>query len=273
MTIRLTPGKVLRPRIELPVAAAENLAESIAFEMDRHTPFVADEVFFDFEVVGTDPEMQRLQIDMEVARKTDVFAAVDTARGMGLAAERVTGPDEIDASRRSLNLLPQDRRARRGKILPRATAAAALIAALLSLAALYTWIDRKEALLARTEDRLADLRARAGEAAHQQERLDRLLALSRHVSDERRRRPLVVEIIDDISRRLPDGHWLISLSLRDTTLQLSGLSEDPSELLRLLERSELLREARFAAPVTSDPATGKGSFTVLAELVREGGGE
>jgi general secretion pathway protein L len=56
-TVALLPAeKVLRTTLQLPLAAEENLREVIAFEMDRHTPFIADMVYFDFSASDADTQ-------------------------------------------------------------------------------------------------------------------------------------------------------------------------------------------------------------------------
>ncbi len=48
VVLKMPRDKVLRRLVDLPAAAAENLREVLGFEMDRHTPFNADEVYFDY---------------------------------------------------------------------------------------------------------------------------------------------------------------------------------------------------------------------------------
>jgi hypothetical protein len=52
-TILLMPGdKVLTRPLTLPLAAEENLREVLAFEMDQHTPFMSDDVYYDYLVTS-----------------------------------------------------------------------------------------------------------------------------------------------------------------------------------------------------------------------------
>ena len=48
MVFLIESSKGLRKSMVLPAAAEENLRQVLAFEMDRHTPFKADQVYFDF---------------------------------------------------------------------------------------------------------------------------------------------------------------------------------------------------------------------------------
>jgi general secretion pathway protein L len=52
--------RALRRRLQLPLAVAENLRESIGFDIDRLTPFRAEEVVYEARIAGID--RQRSQV-------------------------------------------------------------------------------------------------------------------------------------------------------------------------------------------------------------------
>ena len=272
-TLRLPAGQLLRSKVELPIAAAENLREVLALEMDRHTPFSSDEVLFDFQVAGSDAELQRLSIELLVARKHDIEEALALARTMGLSPDRVTGPESKTGATETFNLLPQGERPRPSRAVPRLMAAMAIVTLVLGGLTLGIGFERKQRTLERFESRVAELRAATGETGKLEEKLARLLAVSGYLREQKKRRPQMIEILDEVTRRLPDKHWLISYSLRDGTIRLAGYSDDPSSVLRLLEQSELFSEARFGAPVTMDPRVGKERFNLVATVAREDGAQ
>ena len=250
--VRLPGTKVLRPKADLPTAAALNIRDALSSEMDRHTPFASDEVLFDFRVSGSDPELERIAVDLEVARKSDVEKSVAFLRDLGISPSRVTGPAHRSPAYGEMNLLPEADRPRESRLLPRLTAVAAVAAVIAAGAALYAWIDRQDRLLDRTEARLTELRVAAGGAARKLETIERLNTLLGAVASERGKRPLMVEILGELTARLPDRHWLAELNIRGNVLTISGFSSEPSEILRLLDESEMLNDVRFGSPVTRD---------------------
>jgi len=273
VTLRLPVDQVLRPNVELPIAAAENLREVLAFEMDRHTPFSSDEVLFDFRVAASDAELQRLSIELLIARKRDVDEALAVAGAMGLSPDRITGPAVGAPGAETFNLLPKAEQPRTSRVVPRLIAVMAVVTLVLAGVTLGLWFERKQRTLERFEARVAELRAMTGETGKLEEKVARLLAVSGYLIEEKRRRPQMVEILDEVTRRLPDEHWLISYSFRNGTVQFAGYSDDPSSVLGLLEQSELFSEARFAAPVTLDPRVGKERFNMVATVAREDGAQ
>jgi hypothetical protein len=51
-------------------------------------------------------------------------------------------------------------------------------------------------------------------------------------------------------------------------VQLQGESAAATDLLQLLESTELLRDVRFQAPVARSDGAGKEQFTIVAKLAR-----
>src|SRR5579864_3708433 len=95
--LRLPANAALSATIELPLAAETNLGEVIAFELDRHTPFRADEVYFSYRLVERRPEAQRLAVELRLVPRPVVERALAAIAALGLRADRVDvarGPAE-----------------------------------------------------------------------------------------------------------------------------------------------------------------------------------
>ena len=65
--------------LDLPLAAAENLREVLTFEMDRQTPFTADQVYFDYQIVQRDNTNGRISVEMTAVHRADVDTAIQRA--------------------------------------------------------------------------------------------------------------------------------------------------------------------------------------------------
>ncbi|HUS55148.1 MAG TPA: PilN domain-containing protein [Thermohalobaculum sp.] len=273
VTLRLPRGQVLRPTVDVPIAAAENLREVLAFEMNRHTPFSSDEVLFDFRVAGSDADLERLSIEMMVARRRDVEAALSLASIMRLSPDRVTGQLTGTTETDPFNLLPPAKRPSPGRLIPRLVVVMTVVTLALGGVTLGLWHQGKQQTLERFDARVAELRATTGETGKLEEKVARLLAVSGYLVEKKTNRPQMVEILDEVTRQLPDGHWLISFSARKGTVQLSGYSDDPSGVLRLLENSALFSEARFISPVTKDPRIGKDLFNMVVTVTQADGAQ
>ncbi len=269
--LRLDRHRVLETRVELPVEAADNLREALVFGMDTHTPFPAEDVAFDYRVLGSDEDLERLEIDLLVAQREDVRRTQALARRLGFATDRVSGPAESPAA--ELNLLDEAARARPSRALGWVAAGLAALAIGLGGAALWQRLDRLETELALADAHLVRLRAIAGAAADIEDRIERLEASATMALSLKRERGLAIALLDEVTRRLADGSWLTGWSLERGVLELSGFSDDPAGILRRLEASDRLADVHFTAPVTADRQTGRDRFSISARVVVEDRGD
>ncbi len=100
VAVSLPASQVLRKTITLPAAVEENLLQALAYDLDRHTPFKPDEVYFDALVVGRDPAKKEIRVDWAAALKTVVDQARRRAEGWAPPSSR-SRPNRRRARRRS----------------------------------------------------------------------------------------------------------------------------------------------------------------------------
>ena len=60
----------------LPAAVEENLRQALAYDLDRHTPFKAEELYFDAVVIDRDAARGTITVDLAAARRTVVDPAL-----------------------------------------------------------------------------------------------------------------------------------------------------------------------------------------------------
>lgn len=247
VVLRLPADRVLDTTFQLPAIAGGALDEVVAQEMDRKTPFSANEVFFDYRVAA-DHGRENLTVRLRVARRSDVQEAVAVARGLGLEPTRVDGEERLEDD---YNLLPRSERPRASRLIPRLVGIAALVAAVLGAAALYLAFDRAAGELRLIEAELERERARASEVLEMRAHMDAMKAAASALGEARGSRVIAAELIDEVTRRVADGDWLFEMRYRDGDLYLFGFSRAPTQLLRSLEGSPILSGASFAAPLVS----------------------
>ena len=115
--------------------------------------------------------------------------------------------------------------------------------------------------------------ARAGaarRAAASRQRLVDAVAGQTFLDQTRAGRPSAIEIIDELSRRLPDSTYLEKLAIENDKLLLIGLSSEASALVDRLEGSKLWKAAALTGAVQPDPRTRRDRFTLTADLTISG---
>ena len=268
--ILVPAATVLRRNVNLPLAAAENLREVLAFEMDRHTPFKANEVAFDYRIAGTDPEAKRISIDLAVVPSDAVERARLVAATLGLTPDRIGVADNAHETDRSLNFSPA-KRARRSATRQRLAIALAILAVVLAIIAIYMPLLVKERTLAVYEAQLTASRSAALETEALKKRLAAKLEHDRFLIDRRTMIPSATVMLADVTDRLPDGTWLVQLRWQGDKLVMAGYSPSAAPLIAELEDSDILSEVRFGSPVTSDPRIGRERFNITAAVAAPGG--
>src|SRR5262249_24980190 len=122
--IVLPGSQVLRKTLTLPAAIEENLVQALAYDLDRHTPFKPEDVYFDAVVAARDPARKEIRVDWAAALKSVVDQARRRAESWGATVVGVTPESPQSATALSgakLNLLPASERLevstwRRGEI-------------------------------------------------------------------------------------------------------------------------------------------------------------
>lgn len=261
----LPAGSSLRRRLSLPAAAAERLRDVVGFEIERQTPFAADAVAFDARVIGRREGDAAVDAELIVVPR----AALDPQlAALGPLAPLLAGIDVAgnDGTPLDVNLLPpaQRRRSRDPWLVWNLVFAAVAIVAL----ALTLWLllQNRRAAAEAFDAQVASQAAAASRAAAQRHELDALIQGQAFLQRARRDYPTAVEIIDELSRRLPDGTYLEKLAIEGDRLTLIGLSNEAPALIGRLQDSKLWRSPALAGALQTDPTTRKDRFTLTAEI-------
>ena len=101
----LSEADVLCTEVVMPLAAEANLGKALAYEMDRHTPFQAGEVFYCWKILNRDRDAGQLHFELFVTPREPVEVQLELLKRLGLKPTGidVTGPNGL----LGINLLPQ----------------------------------------------------------------------------------------------------------------------------------------------------------------------
>lgn len=264
VVLRLREDQGLRKVIDLPLAAMDDMEQLLNFEMDRLTPFRADEVYFAHRILETNRERRRMSVELQVTPKAVVDRALAPLEELGVQVSRVELPGPHTGGRPPLDLSPRrGGELRAGSRLNRALGLAAL---LLCAIAIIIPLQQQRITAADLERRVATARAEAEESLALRERLDELTASARFVVERKANEPMITRALAELTRRIPDQAHVGQLHVQDGTIQLHGYAETASELIGALAQSPLFREPQFRSPVTRDPREERERFHISVEL-------
>jgi general secretion pathway protein L len=260
--VTVPPEKLLVKQIQLPLAAEENLRQVLGFEMQRQTPFRAEQVYFNYRVVARRAQTQQLAIQLSVVPRTVVDDVLKPIAGWDLALEQGDGKAEQDDRVFAFVPAGAGQGATSGLYRGLLVANLALLVAVVAIPML-----QQQRYLDQSRARLAEIRAAATTASNLQQRIDQHQARSRYLFAQKVRQPASVELLEELSARLPDDTWLFRAEVRDGKVHLQGTSTGASALIAELEDSRFLEDVRFASPVTQDGASGRQRFHLSASIV------
>lgn len=254
--LRLPHGAVLHRNVVLPLAAARELTAVLGFEMDRLTPFTADELYWSISNLTFDRARAKLSLTLSIVLR----AQVDALRA-ALARINVA-PSFIEAESGRINLgLPGPQPGRRRRM------GLSALCGILALACLATPFLRQQMALNAAAQKIAAAMPAAGKAQALRQQLTAAaqgraaIAQARHAGD-------ALQVLATLTAALPDDTWLSDLTLKLGDLTFDGQSGNAARLINLLSAVPGLRAPSFTAPVTRT-ADGKADLFSMHVTVSE----
>jgi general secretion pathway protein L len=262
--LRLGEGDVLSKTITLPLAAERELEQVLAFEMDRETPFRAEELYWSYRIAEIDRQNERLLVRLQLVPKASLAPLLGALEQVGIVPERVEVTDGPDAGA-CLPLVAKQNGARSvaGRFVVRS---AAICCAALASAVVVTPFVRQSSALAALDRQIANGRAAAAEAAHLRQEIDELSRSADLIRNERQKVGQPLEILAAVTRVVPDDSYLTELELLQRKLTVSGRSAAAARLIGAFAADSEFRNPAFAAPVTRIEALRQEIFTIVAEV-------
>ncbi|MEO7917047.1 MAG: PilN domain-containing protein [Dokdonella sp.] len=259
--------RVLRRNVALPSAAEANLRQVLSFEMDRQTPFKADQVYFDSRVVSRDASGRNMQVEVVLMPRAQLDEEIAVVAGGALPMDGIdTWQRDQGHQRRHVNLLPVERRFRRRNMRVPIIAGLVLLAIILLLVNMALSLsNRSQAIeLMRADVDRMDTTAR--KVRGQKQMLLDSIGGANFLAEKKRTTAPVIALIDDLTKRIPDNTFIERLNIENNQVQLQGQSSEAAKLIGLLTDSPYLANPNFQGPIQPDARSGKERFQITADL-------
>ena len=261
--LRLSEQDVLGKTVTLPLAAERELEQVLGFEMDRETPFKAEEIYWNHQIDGVDRQNGRLSVRLVLLPKTNLAPLLTALGQFGIRPRRAEIADGPDAGA-YLPLEGDGGRTHRAS--HRLIWSAAVCCAILGVAAVITPFVRQGRALASLDQQIAVGRTAAAEADSLRQEIDRLTGSADFVESERDKAGRPLAVLAAATRVLPDDTYLTEMELQKRKVTLTGRSAAAARLIGPLAADGSFRNPGFAAPVTRVEALHTELFTINAEV-------
>ncbi len=259
VALHLGAGDSLVRRVRLPAAAAGQPGKVLAYEMDRHTPFRASQVYFDYAIV--DGSGADLHLDLVVAPRPAVDGHLGALSDAGFRVSTVRAPAD---SPREVNLLPDGHRAAGSRRTLPVVATWGTVALLFAVTLAYPLYEKRDIAIG-LERQVAHMAAEANTVNRLRESSERLASAGSVPASLRGSRPLAVDVLDAATRVLPDDTWLQSLRIEGDEVRMSGEAASASALIARLEGDPLFSDVRFLSSIQTG-SSGSERFQIGARV-------
>ena len=268
------PAQICLTRtFDIPREAVERLSGLLDAEVVRRTPFALADVVHGARVKANAGESfageaLRLTVRQAIVRRD--LAEEEALRGGmrladfdGLRVDEPDGGGAVTMRMRAARVRPQWP----GRMAGLLTGACVVIAG----AGIVATLRGLEAGQARVTIELTQATAKAQAVRSLVDGASgesRLLSSLRAAKSER---PQLSDIIEELSRLLPEGTWVSELRLfedkpGEPLLSITGYSDRATGLVALLERSQMFAGTALAAAITPDPVEGRDRFQLQTRL-------
>jgi general secretion pathway protein L len=258
--VLVLPSRLLICEATLPAAAQGGLDRVLRYEMDRLTPFAADDVFFTHRLLDLDRARASLKVEVAFVPRTWVQPILDWIAPAGAVpiALEATGPDG-KVRRIAIGRLDPARQARE-RLLSRLALSACLA---LAGAAVLLPLVRQSLALSDVDDRIATLRPSVAQVEALRKQIALRSAGAGQIAAARQQAGAVLRMLGVLTDTLPDDTWLSTLTVHQHTIVMEGHSAAATKLIAGMAAEPRLRDPAFAAPVLRGENGGE-VFTIQA---------
>lgn len=261
-----------RRELEMPLSVQDRLQQVLGYELDRLTPLKASELFYDFRVSRRDPEAGMCTVELTAAPRSRVQPLVDDAKRRNIDITRLLlAATDVDTSLdllKSAQLTADESNQRHTWINP--ALALVSLGLIVALVAFPLWQMRRYVIELQPIE--AKAKASAEAASIVQRQLEKQIGEYNLPLAKKHGAPLVVQLLDDLSKRLPDDTWAQSVEIRSVPNQktkeivLQGETGSGGKILQLVQESPMIKDPALKTAMTR-VAPNAERFHIAGEII------
>jgi len=266
----LHEDQVLALPVEMPAAVEGNLDQALRYQIDQISPFRADQVVLDHRVERHDAAHARIEVTLRILLGEDLEPLLARARAFGAVVHAVDTLAGDDPPRpEGFNLLPESRRPR--YVHARARFNMLLGAGLVVVLALVMaqTVILRERTVSILDAEANELRVEARRVMQLQQALEETLQAANFLALKRAAQPAVIELMDELTRILPNDIWLQQFQLQGSDLRIQGQADGSQRVIGLLNESSLFTSPEITGAISIDPRSGQERFRSQVRVVTE----
>jgi general secretion pathway protein L len=270
LVLRLDIGQALYQLISLPIAAESNLHQVIGFEMERLTPFKTEEVYYDARTVEKKSGLNQFKVGLVLTPRETLDSMLERLAAVGIHPGRVD-VIESGSQEKSLlqyNLLPEDKNNKVGNRGRKTHGVLIILLISLIIAACAVPVYMKGDYIGELESNVSKEKRVATKILTLKKEAEAILRQTDALLTKKTNQPDLVEILSELTERVPNDTWLTRFNYSKGKLQIHGQSPQATTMIGNLEASPMFMQTSFTSPVSQDNNSGMERFQIATQVAR-----
>ncbi|MDO9344663.1 PilN domain-containing protein [Pseudomonas pergaminensis] len=259
--LMLAADAVLVQRVQLPLAAGRTLSTVVGYELDRYTPYEADQLYFVARQERRTPTHLEVTLVAILRERLDQILVDCAALGLH--------PHRVDAAHLGIDLLPAPLRPRQRPAGMGLQRSLPWLCGALLIAAMLLWLNDRQRVIDAMHASVQQQKAQVAEVHALRQQLLNTRGAAQYLTRRKLAQPPLAALLNDLTTCLPADTWLDQLDVKDGEISLSGQSAKASALITRIKGCRSLENAQFEGVIQPDARTGKDQFALRAHLRQE----
>jgi general secretion pathway protein L len=257
--------------VELPRGAQDDAARILDLDLERATPFKLKDVYTAALVDNAHSSTGRLRVRHLVIKRESVEPILSELRASGVSIGFIDCWGDATGQALPVNFLASQQQgdASSGRVLS-FNRALMLLAILAGAAAILLTNGRYQSAIETLESRIGEARTQATSVRRALDTSEAALSEIERLQAAKLGNVPTVEILNALTKLLPDSVWLTDLRLEGGLLDITGLAQSSAALLPLFERSTLFADAAMTSAVNFDQQENKERFGLRVRIRQPG---
>lgn len=269
LSLVLPEKLALQKAIEFPLVPERDLRQALSFEIDRQSPFKAEDVLFDYQVRYRDTATKKLVLELTIVPKQRAESLLNGFREMGLQVTKLdVASGQGNARGIGLNLMNGFASESTRRRMPMLLAAASV---LLFVAIVYIPIYQLSTLESSLEKEIQLARKAANDTITMQNDLEQEIRSAEFLDARKTVTPSSIVVLDELTRALPDDTWLQRFQHDQEHASISGYSTGASKLISIIDEQENFINPTFTSPIVKDKNRDIEKFEMKFEIRSQDG--
>lgn len=271
--LRLNSDQALKKILHLPAEAKENLEQVVAYEMDKYTPFRAEQVYFSIKQLEKGQKGQIKVLVVLTPREIldAIYLQLNSAQIYPDIVDYEGAANNFVEDLETYSLLPEWEKPVKSKITQTFIWLLCIATLLITIAVLVFPVWYESHRVDSLKEQIASLESDARFVQNQQLEMDEMVEETERLNNIKQNSPSTIELINSLSGLIRDNTWFTHLQFKDESLQIQGQSPTAESLISVLEESPLFSNARFVSPLTKDKTSGMERFQINVNVIAQGG--